>query len=263
MKHGTFLTAMMAAVVVMTACGAPPTQPKPPVVQPPVIIDPPPPPPSPTFTVTKIMAFGDSLTEGDPPEPGEVRLMPAHDPSTPGGRTSYPYKLSTILKTTYTEQAAQIQVFNLGLGGEQANSSVTRARLSDALAAHQPEVVLLMHGTNDLLAAAPQNATVDAVEELIKIAQQHPGVQRVFLASLPPQLPSTQRITYPDDVPIYNDRLRNLALATGAKFVDIFPNIDTQTMMDPDGLHINEAGNQRIAEVFYAALKPFYHRDPQ
>lgn len=80
-----------------------------------------------------------------------------------------------------------------------------------------------------------------------------------------PQLPSTQRITYPDEVPIYNDRLRKLASAMGIgeDFVDIFPNIDTQTMMDPDGLHINEAGNQRIAEVFYAALKKHYHRDPQ
>lgn len=257
MKHGTPVTAVMAAFVVMTACGAPPTQPKPPVVQPPVIVDPPspPPPPPPTFAVTKIMAFGDSLTEGDPPAPGEIRLRPVHDTSGPGGKTSYPYKLYAMLTTTYPTSG--IQVFNHGLGGERAESSGTRARLVEAIAAHQPQVLLLMHGTNDLLNEAPQNAIVDAVEELMELAQAR-NVQ-VFLAGLPPN----QRPPAAAQVQEYNERLRNLALARSVPFVDIFPNIDAQTMMDADGLHINEAGNQRIAEVFYAALKPRYHRDPQ
>jgi lysophospholipase L1-like esterase len=262
-KHGTFFTAVMTALVVLTACGAPPTQPKPPVVQPPPVEEPPPPAPSPTFAVTKIMAFGDSLTEGDPPEPGQIRLLPIHDPSTPGGQKSYPYKLSTLLTTTYPTSG--VQVFNHGKGGEAASGSAAKDRLAAALAKHQPQVLLLMHGANDLISEfdIPQNAVVDALEEMIELAQRSPGMDRVFLASLPPQLPSTERRTVPGEVPIFNNRLRNLAAATGAEFVDIFPNIDTQTMMAPDGLHLNEAGNQKMAEVFYAALKPRYHRDPQ
>jgi len=262
-KRGTFFAAV-SAFAILTACGAPPTQPKPPVVQPPPVVEPPPPAPSPTFAVTKVMAFGDSLTEGDPPTIGVFRLRPAHDTSTPGGQKSYPYKLSTILTTTYPTSG--IQVFNQGLGGEAATGSSAKERLLAALAAQRPQVLLLMHGTNDLIAEfdVPQNAIVDALEEMIELAQQSPGMQRVFLASLPPQLPSTQRRTVPNEVPVYNSRLRTLADATtGVEFVDIYPNIDTQTMMAADGLHINEAGNQRIAEVFYAALKPRYHRDPQ
>ncbi|HEX6324260.1 MAG TPA: SGNH/GDSL hydrolase family protein [Vicinamibacterales bacterium] len=269
MTPRSLLAAVLAVLCLVAAgaCGSSPTSPPAPNPSPNPNPNPnpnpEPQPQPPTFAVTKIMAFGDSLTEGDPPEPGVIRLRPAHDPSTPGGQKSYPYKLSTILKTTYTSQATELRVFNLGKGGERAESSETRARLVNALATYQPEVLLLMHGTNDLLSGASQNAAVDAIEELIELAQRHPGVQRVYLASLPPQLPSTTHTTVPDEVPVFNQRLRDRAAATGVEFVDIFPNIDTQTMMQPDGVHINEAGNQRIAEVFYAALKPRYHRDPQ
>ena len=30
----------------------------------------------------------------------------------------------------------------------------------------------------------------------------------------------------------------------------------------PDGLHITEAGNQKLAELFYAAIKTKYHKEP-
>lgn len=265
MNQRSLLAALLVLVCLAAAaaCGSPPTSPPAPNPSPNPNPNPDPQPQPPTFAVTKIMAFGDSLTEGDPPLPGEIRLRPAHNPSTPGGQKSYPYKLSTILKTTYTSQAAELRVFNLGKGGERAESSETRARLMDALATYQPEVLLLMHGANDLLSGASQNAAVDAIEELIELAQRHPGVQRVYLASLPPQLPSTTHATVPGEVPVFNERLRARAAATGAEFVDIFPNIDTQTMIEPDGVHLKETGNQRMAEVFYAALKPRYHRDPQ
>lgn len=244
-------------MVCAAACGSdrPPFVPtQPPVVIPPVE-DPPPPPPPPTLAVTRIMAFGDSLTEGDPPTLGQIRLRPAHDPSTPGGQKSYPYKLHALLSATYTPQ--KIEVFNEGLGGEPVAHSSAKDRYLAALARHKPQVVLMMHGTNDLLSSAPQNAIVNAIEELIELSPAR-GVQRVFLASLPPNFRSPAREQLSD----YNNRLRILAPATGSIFVDIFPNIDTATMMAPDGLHINESGNQRIAEVFFAALKAAYHRDP-
>jgi lysophospholipase L1-like esterase len=256
MRHitGTLLLALLVA-----GCGGDrkpfvPTQPNPTPTPTP---DPTPTPVPPTFAVTRIMAFGDSLTEGDPPEPGQIFARPAHDPSTPGGAKSYPYKLQAILTSTYTGHT--IRVFNLGRGGEQVTNSSAKERLLAALAAYQPEVLLLMHGTNDLLSDYPQNAIVHAVEELIELTPSR-GVQRVFLASLPPQVP-TEKATASQQVPIYNERLRTLASATGATFVDIYPHIE-RSMIEDDGLHLRESGNQKIAELFYAALRPPYHREP-
>lgn len=204
------------------------------------------------------MAFGDSLTEDDV-DP-TLRFYGAHhDPSGPGGAATYPFKLHAILTGIYTAQT--FNVFNLGFGGERATDSRTKARLSDALQTHQPQVLVLMHGTNDLLGGLSQNAIVDAVEELVLRAKSRGVV--VFVASLPPQSTIVKGQPNPaEQVPVYNVRLKNMALARGAFFIDIFPHI-TPAMLEPDGLHLLEAGNRRVAEVVYEALKAKYHRAPQ
>lgn len=205
------------------------------------------------------MAFGDSLTEDDV-DP-VVALRRAHDPSGPGGPGSYPYKLHAILTGIYTAQT--FNVFNLGAGGEKATESRTRDRLVAGVQTYAPGVLLLMHGTNDMLARHSQSATVAAVEEMVRLAQARGVV--VFVASLPQQTAFNAVKGTPnaaDEIPSYNARLRTMAAQTGAFFVDIYPYI-TLAMLEPDGLHLLDAGNQRMAEVFYEALKAKYHRDPQ
>ena len=200
------------------------------------------------------MAVGDSLTEGE----RTPAFWGTHDPGTPGIALSYPFKLWTLLSTTYTAQT--IQVFNAGFGGEAVATSAARTRFIDALRTHQPELVILMHGTNDLTGGTERGVIIGAVEELIGEAQAR-GVT-VFLSSVPRQLPGVgnpPKGVAAARVPNYNEDLRRMAIEENVTFVDIFPHITDSMISQVDGLHLTQAGNQRLAEVYYDAIKTRYH----
>ena len=249
----------VASTVIAAACGGGerrvPTQP--PVVQPPVIENPPVVVVPPTLTVTKIMAFGDSLTEGE--SLGQLFGPTLHNHGTAGVASSYPFKLKTILTSTYTAQKDQIQVFNAGVGGEKVVGSQAKDRLLISLNTYQPQVLLLLHGVNNVNGPEPLGSIVEAIEELIELA--HGRGVHVILGNLPPQR-ATAKATGGARIGQFNSQLPAVALEEGATFVDIFSNINPQTMLMPDGLHINETGNQKLAELFYAAIKARYHREP-
>lgn len=259
--HSLIATTLLAFG--LAACGGggsrvvTPTQP--PVVEPPPPNNPPPAPTPPTLTVTKIMAFGDSLTEGE--SLGRLFGPGTHDHGTPGVPTSYPFKLQTTLTSIYTAQT--IQVFNGGRGGEFVIGSGAKDRMLAEIALYQPQVMLLLHGVNNVNKVSspdPMQAIVEAVEELVELA--HARGVHVMLASLPPQRPTT-KATGGARIAQFNAEIRAVAAEEGATFVDIHPAIDINTMLMEDGLHLNEAGNAKMAEVFYLALKARYHRDPQ
>src|SRR5687768_6952810 len=166
------------------------------------------------------MAFGDSLTEGE----RTPAFWGVHDPGTPGSALSYPFKLWSILKTTYTSQT--IDVYNAGLGGEAVATSSARARFLDMLRTYTPQVVILMHGTNDLIGGTERGIIIGAVEELIGDAQAR-GVT-MFLSSVPRMLPDVgnpPKGTAPGRVPNYNRDLQLMAAEEGVTFVDIYPHI--------------------------------------
>lgn len=200
------------------------------------------------------MAFGDSLTEGE----RTPAFWGSHDRNTPGTVLSYPFKLWTLLAATYTAQ--KIDVFNEGYGGEMVVSSTARSRFIDALRAHRPELVILMHGTNDLISGTERGLIIGAVEELIGDAQAL-GVT-VFLSSVPRQLPNVgnpPKGVAAARVPNYNEDLRRMAIEENVTFIDIFPHITDSMISQVDGLHLTQAGNQRLAELYFDAIKARYH----
>lgn len=212
----------------------------------------------PTLTVTKIMAFGDSLTEGE--SLGQLLVPTSHDPGTPGVSTSYPAKLHATLLSTYTSQTADIKVFNAGRGGEFAIGSA-KDRLIQMLNTYQPQVLLLLHGVNNVNAteaASPMLQIVEAIEEMIEIARAR-NID-VFVGNLPPQKPTT-KATGGARIAQFNALLPAVASEEGATLVDLHSGV-TLDMLMPDGLHLNEAGNIKLAELFYAAIKSRYHREP-
>lgn len=219
--------------------------------------NPQPQPTPPTLTITKIMAFGDSLTEGE--SLGQL-FVPAHDPTTPGVTTSYPFKLDALLKSIYTNQTADVKVYNLGAGGERVVGSQAKDRLNTALGTFSPDVLLLLHGVNNVNATDPILTIVESIEELVELAYAR-GVKQVFIGNLPPQIP-TAKATGGARIAEFNSWLPSVAAEEGATLVDIHSNINTATMLMADGLHLNETGNVKLAELFYAAIKAKYHREP-
>ena len=123
----------------LAGCGSSPTSPGPvnPPTTPPTNPPPPPPPGTPaTLRISKILAFGDSITYGVDSPPLMLRALDA------GISQSYPFKLQSLLVSRYSGQS--VSVFNAGIGGK--NAWEDRDRLAGMVSETHPDLVLLMEG---------------------------------------------------------------------------------------------------------------------
>jgi lysophospholipase L1-like esterase len=205
----------------------------------------------------RYLAFGDSLTAGEVTFPvGSLSPgMALVSKQVVVPSAAYPTILARTLQGRYASQAESIVVANYGLGGEKA--AVARDRFFQALNIVRPEVVLLMEGYNDIPAGENGAASRAASELEIMAAEARNRGMRVFLATLLPPRPGGNRSIgqiYIDD---YNNRMRIVASRQGAVLVDLYAAIlpDVQRYIGVDGLHPNEAGYARIADVFFQAIQ--------
>ena len=78
-----------------------------------------------------------------------------------------------------------------------------------------------------------------------------------FVATQLPQRPGGRRATAVDSIVPANAEIRALAAQESASLVDMYAAFDGQTsaLLGDDGLHPNEAGYQRMADVFFAAIQ--------
>ncbi|HVL66021.1 MAG TPA: GDSL-type esterase/lipase family protein, partial [Vicinamibacterales bacterium] len=204
---------------------------------------------------TTIVAFGDSMTEGKVSPPVAFGFGWTLPPDA-GISQSYPFKLKALLEARYTTQ--KITVINAGWSGRQAREDESRFR--SVLSTVKPDLVLLMEGANDLIAArqpgegdnARVRSTVDALEEMVREAVERRGIP-LMIATLPPQRPGTEKALPVHMVPLFNDALPPMASRRGGHLVDIgsLP----LSFIGQDGLHPSEAGYQRIAELWMTAIR--------
>jgi len=181
---------------------------------------------------------------------------------TAGLAESYPFKLQTLETDRYSSQS--IGVFNAGNPGESAQDSRTRNRLSSAIGESNAEVVLLMEGANDLNqgSSTPNTtitATVNALEDMVRDTTAR-GIP-VMLATLPPQRPNSPKGGAASFLTRYNDALKVMADKKGAMLVDVYAQFPLD-LIGQDGLHPTEAGYQKLAEIFQAALAAKWEQAP-
>jgi acyl-CoA thioesterase-1 len=257
--------ARLSAVIILCAgamaCGDPPTKPTPdpPVTPPPVVTpDPPPPPviPPPTLGLTRILAFGDSMTEGTISTPVTSLLFRLDA----GLSRSYPFKLQTLTTARYSAQT--IQILNAGHAGNQAVDD--RGRFSAVIGDAKPELVLLLEGANDLNGLAPGESinaristTVAALEDMVRDAGFR-GIP-VMLGTLPPQRPGGPKAGAATFMDRFNNELKAMAAKKGAEVVDINALLPLSEI-GQDGLHPTEAGYQRMAEIWLDRIKARYEK---
>lgn len=208
----------------------------------------------PRLSEVRFLAFGDSITEG--------KISAAPGILTVNFPQSYPNKLQRSLSERYIDQT--IRVIPEGLGGEQVDDE-GEERFPPVLEKHRPDVVLLLHGANDLLAAAnagdPWDAIpqiVDGLESIIESAARRRVP--VMVATFPPQDASASKGRGAPAIPDLNRAIRSLARREGAIVVDLYGGLDgtPEGSIGIDGLHPTAEGYTKIAQVWFEAIRRRY-----
>jgi lysophospholipase L1-like esterase len=75
----------------------------------------------------------------------------------------------------------------------------------------------------------------------------------VFLATLPPERESSTKAISSSLLDRYNEDLRRLARGEGAVVVDLARDLDVSAV-GADGIHLTEAGYERVAALFLQAI---------
>jgi lysophospholipase L1-like esterase len=199
----------------------------------------------PRLSATRFMAFGNSITAG---EPG----------------SNYPAMLQTMLTARYAAQAPVIRVINRGVGGERSPDGADR--LPEELADVRPDAVLIEEGVNDIFGGTDSRVPIiiEALEDMIRKVRRRPNVA-VLLATL---LPTRQGSPKGDNafplVPEVNRRIRDLAVRQNVVLVDLYEGFggSADPYIGPDGLHPNEQGYRKMAEIFFDRIRATLE-DPQ
>ncbi len=207
---------------------------------------------APRLIGTKVLAFGDSLTEG-------VVSLPARMPRTVETPDAYPTVLQALLKERYITQAADIVVYNRGIGGKTVGAD--EDRLVEEIQALKPDALLLFQGANDVNGG---DLTADQIATRIGTGINRAyrfGVKRVFVSTLLPQVAGRQQAYAREGViEDVNEGIYYVADREGAVVVDSWTvfNPQKERLIGIDGLHPTADGYKVLAELFRAALQTHF-----
>ena len=172
---------------------------------------------------SKVLALGDSLTAPHGVKPGE----------------DWPTLLAQ--KTGWI-------VINAGISGD--TSAGALGRLPGLPDEHQPQLVLVSLGGNDMLRKVPQSQTVANLSNMLGMVKAH-SAKAVLLATPKPSLAGA----------VFNNLSAAEFYADVAKdknvplIKDALPEVLSDTALKGDQLHPNAAGHALLAEKIHAELK--------
>lgn len=167
---------------------------------------------------TVILAFGDSLTYGTGASSGQ----------------DYP----SIL-----EQLTSLHVINAGVPGEISRDGLKR--LQPLLDEHQPDLLILIHGGNDILRRIPAQQTADNIRQMIAEARQRNT--HVIMMGVP-----QPGLFLMSSAEMYQQIAENQKIATD---LETLPEILADPGLKSDRVHPNEEGYRIMAENIYRLLQ--------
>ena len=172
---------------------------------------------------TKVLALGDSLTAPHGVRPGEDW------PTLLGQRTGW-------------------VVINGGVSGDTSGGALER--LPALLEEHQPKLLLVTLGGNDMLRKLPPGQTVANLGRIVDMARAT-GAKVVLLATPKPSLAGAvfNSLSPPD---FYADLAKDKKLPL---IEEAIPKVLSDTALKGDQIHPNAAGHARLGELIHSELK--------
>ena len=171
----------------------------------------------PLATSAKILAFGDSLTFGK-------GVKTVH---------SYPSVLADL---------SGLEVINAGISGELTAQGLLR--LPKVLQQHQPDILILLEGGNDILRNQNLAQTKHNLAQMIEQAQQQ-SIE-VVLVGVP------SKSIFSDSASFYQELADEYQLV----FIDdIISTLLKSPSLKSDSVHFNEFGYQQLANQIYTTLQ--------
>lgn len=164
-----------------------------------------------------ILAFGDSLTSGV----GTTKLQ------------SYPAVLNRL---------SGREVINAGVSGETTTQGLTR--LKSELTQHNPDLVILMEGGNDIMRNHDFRQTRNNLAQMIELIKSK-GID-VVLVGIP------EKKLFSDSAPFYSELAEKYGLVFES---DLISSLLTKSQYKSDQVHFNAAGYEQLASSLYRLLK--------
>ena len=132
------------------------------------------------------------------------------------------------------------EVLNRGIGGDVATGVLARI---DEVVRHQPSVLFLCIGTNDLTAGVERAVIVATVGEILDVLHTESPDTEVIVQSVPPVAPNVVFGHALDPILALNDDLRALCDARGLTYLDLHPILagddgHLRPDLTNDGLHL-------------------------
>ena len=193
--------------------------------------------------VKRIMVFGDS------------------NASRPdGNRTCWPALIED-------KGPLHINVFNESCDGRTTKYDIGERNglsvIASKLTIHAPlDYVIVMLGTNDVkIRYGPPNAAeiANGMRQLIDFIDVHGGGAKPILLTPPPlgNVISGELAGAQWRIPPVVAEYRSLATNHGVLLVDVNANIDSNTDLEPDKVHLNPTGRQKVADAIWRRFQSF------
>ena len=202
---------------------------------------------------TRVVAFGDSITWGARSSfysaPSGVNMYFA---AANGG---YPERLQAWLTEAHAPQT--ITMFNEGLPGELVANALPRFQMM--LTNRRPHAVLLLEGINDLSNDVSVSRVVDGLRAMLNAAAAA-GVPVLLATHYQTYSVTSPEGSYRENgapyVPAFNVAVRQLAAGRpNVHLVDLEPFMSDRDLVGNDGIHLEDAGYDVMAERFQAVIE--------
>ena len=164
-----------------------------------------------------VLAFGDSLTAGNGVKKGN----------------SYPSILAELIDRV---------VINAGVPGETSQAGLKR--LPALLDKHQPELIIITHGGNDLIRKLDQIKLVQNLNAMIRTAKKN-GASVILIGIPRPGIFLSSDELYKNVALDYNIPIEN----------EIIADVLSEASLKSDAIHPNAKGYRLIAESIYELMK--------